>query len=75
MKTKRIKVSNQIAVLIANTLNKDSSINVETTLAEMDFETEEVKELILQLCKFHADKKVCSRKRLYRYSSDGSFLR
>lgn len=58
MKTERIKVSNRIAVLIANTLNKDSSVNIETTLAEMDFEIEEVKELILQLCKFHADKRV-----------------
>ena len=58
MKTERIKVSNRIAVLIANTLNKDSSVDIETTLAEMDFEVEEVKELILQLCKFHADKRV-----------------
>ena len=58
MKTEKIKISNQIAVLIANILNRDRSVNIENVLAEMDFELDEVKELILQLCKFHTDKKV-----------------
>ena len=58
MKTAGIKINDQNAALIAGTLDKDRAMETEPSLVEMDFETIGVKDLLLQLCRFHIGQKI-----------------
>lgn len=72
MKTAGIKINDQNAALIAGTLDKDRAMETETSLVEMDFETIGVKDLLLQLCRFHIGQniEVDSFKDEVQYMSD-----
>lgn len=58
MKMSKIKVNGQLAALIAITIDKDRALGTKSALIEMDFDVKGEKELLLQLCEFHAGEKV-----------------
>lgn len=58
MKMSGIKVNDQIAALIAITIDKKRALETKIALEKMDFDIEGEKELLLQLCDFNEGKKI-----------------
>ena len=62
MKEVEIKVNDEIAVLLAHTMQMENSEKIREQLDNVDFEKESVKELLIQLANFNSGKEVITEK-------------
>lgn len=58
MKNEHLKINSEIAVLIAQSINKHRALETKEILQNFEFTSDAEKEILLQLCAFNASQKI-----------------